>query len=79
MKVTVINEGREPIMLEDGTQVGAAYTPEARRTVELSENDRAQYVRPGRLVIVEDAPAPKTMAVPAVAPEGDNKTERRGK
>jgi hypothetical protein len=54
MKVTVVNEGSEPVMLDDGTQIGAAYTSESRRVVTLSERDRALYVRPGRLAVVED-------------------------
>jgi hypothetical protein len=56
--VTVINQGREPLMLEDGTVLGAAYTPEAKREgVTLSAKDR-RHVASGRLVIVE-TPKPK--------------------
>lgn len=77
--VTVINEGAEPIMLDDGTQVGAAYTEHARREVTLSENDRKRYVRPGWLVIVEKIVVDISSApINTEAPE-PGKGERRTK
>jgi hypothetical protein len=72
MKETVINHGREPLMLEDGTQLGAAHTPEARREgVTLSERDRARYVETGRLAVVEP---PKT-TVAAKPPATEEQTK----
>ena len=42
-------------MLDDGTQIGAAHTPEARREgVTLSEGDRRRYV---------DTPSPRLLVV----------------
>lgn len=54
MKETVINQLMEPLMLDDGTQIGAAHTSDARREgVVLSEGDRKRLVATGRLRIVE--------------------------
>ena len=82
-KVTVINQEREAIMLDDGTQIGAAYTPEARREVELSDDDRRRYVETGRLAVVEHVTEkvvvniPATPLPPAEGASTANKSERR--
>ena len=44
MRVNVVNDSPEPIMLQDGTVLGAAHTPEARKdNVELSTFDVKRY------------------------------------
>ncbi|HEV2761530.1 MAG TPA: hypothetical protein VGV38_00950 [Pyrinomonadaceae bacterium] len=67
-QVTVVNTGSEPLMLEDGTQVGAANTPEARREgVTLSAGDRERYV---------DTPSPRLRIVePQRQAEGESSDE----
>lgn len=77
-QVTVVNNSREPIMLEDGTQLGAAHTPEARRQgVALGERDRRRYVETGRLTVIEQptkAPPP-----PPPTEDAEARSERRPK
>jgi hypothetical protein len=61
---TVINNSSSPQMLEDGTVIGAAYTPEAKReNVTLSAADQRKLVDTGILSIVEPPPAGKTPVV----------------
>lgn len=50
MTYTVVNQSPEPIMLEDGTVLGAANTKEARKVVTaLSDLDRKRYCARGRI------------------------------
>lgn len=73
--VTVINQSRESIMLEDGSTLGAAGTPEARREgVTLSEGDRARLGE--RIFIIE--PANKVGGDDGARSHDETKLEKRG-
>lgn len=67
-KVTVVNQSGESYMLDDGTVIGAARTPEARREgVTLSARDRSRLVDTGRIIVIEPKQETVTTAAPAAA------------
>ena len=89
---TVVNNSSSPVMLKDGTVIGAAYTPEARREgVTLHEEDRRLFVRPDCLVVMPEPTSERvTLDLPAVplppkaeipksseTPANNNETRRR--
>lgn len=70
-KVTVVNQSSQSHMLDDGTQIGAARTPEARRDgVTLSESDRRRLVDTGYITVIEPRDEAVTNAGPAAKSEG---------
>ncbi|HEY9286266.1 MAG TPA: hypothetical protein VIP46_22635 [Pyrinomonadaceae bacterium] len=67
-KVTVVNQSSQSHTLDDGTMIGAARTPEARREgVTLSERDRKRLVVPRHIIIIEPEQETVTAAAPAAA------------
>jgi hypothetical protein len=78
-RVTVINNSNSPQMLEDGTPIGAAYTPEARREgVSLTERDRKRLVEPGVLTVLESQQeTPTPLAVETAPSVAESRPARR--
>ena len=72
---TVVNNSASPVMLEEGTVIGAAYTQEARHEgVTLSEEDYKRYLRPDCLVVVVESFERVTLDLPAapIPPQADS-------
>lgn len=73
-RVTVINLSREPQTLEDGTMIGAAGTPEAKReNVTLSDGDRRRLVDRDQPILSVVEPKPVEPARPTTATKGESK------
>ncbi|HEX8090892.1 MAG TPA: hypothetical protein VF762_18675 [Blastocatellia bacterium] len=72
MGVTLINNHRQPITLDDGTILAAAGSPGCQKEVaEISARDRRRHVDTGRIAVVDE---PQTkLASPARKPKEETK------
>lgn len=65
----VINNELQPVVLEDGTILPAAGTPEAGpKEVELSETDRRRFVETSHISLLKPSAPQQSESIPAAAP-----------